>query len=523
MDSWERFQLICKPEQSGKTFLMIQHIIRDIESPGEGKEMIHIILCDNNLLLTKQTSQRVDTELTEFIQDGITYVELSSHQRAACHDMHSAYHAIVSRGIRHVICCTNARRMDDVYELVNSLNKGEFTRERFHTTIWVDEADKFTGYIDDTFIPIVENFDQVHIKLITATPESLFKAYKYINVLPIENTTTDQYHGWNDNDIQIHPTRGCLEFAEYILTDVGKDLVLPGTKWFIPSMTTKESHTSMKELCVEAKMAVLVVNGDGVVLTIPYIEPIQIEKDTEINTILMNLYERYQLSRYAFAITGNICIGRGISIMSDGFMMDYAILSHFSGKSDASQLAGRVKGNIKHFSSYKKCTVFTTSVFNKVVTECEEKSRNLARIAYEKELEGEGTIIGLNEFKTCEKPHEHICHPKLFNTFKETKQFLTTKAREMRCRGKLLVTDKGAIRECKEGYLVSSKLISEGQTADDLTKSDRLTLEKANAIPYGRCISSTDKGSPYLILPVYASESSPPKEYKFQVRYIRFK
>ena len=30
-DAWERFILICKPEQSGKTFIMIQQIIKDLD------------------------------------------------------------------------------------------------------------------------------------------------------------------------------------------------------------------------------------------------------------------------------------------------------------------------------------------------------------------------------------------------------------------------------------------------------------------------------------------------------------
>ena len=29
-DTWERFLLVCKPEQSGKTFVMIQNIIKGI-------------------------------------------------------------------------------------------------------------------------------------------------------------------------------------------------------------------------------------------------------------------------------------------------------------------------------------------------------------------------------------------------------------------------------------------------------------------------------------------------------------
>lgn len=525
MDYWTNFQLICKPEQSGKTFLMIQHIIKEMNCPIEGKEMINIIFCDNNLLLAKQSSNRIDSELTKYIHDGVAYAELSSHSRAACHNMKSVFFAIVSEGIRNIICCTNIKRMDDIYALIESLYEdSEFTRNQFHANIWLDEADKFMGFIDDTLIPVVSNYENVQVKLITATPEPLFKKYKYINVLPLENTTSEQYHGWEDNLIDIHPKKGCIEFAEFILM-IAKENVRPGTKWFIPAMTAKASHEMMKDACLAANMAVLCVNGDGIVLTIPEIStPIYVEKDSEINETITKLYRLHNLNRFAFAITGNICIGRGISIMSESFMMDYAILSHYSSKTEASQIAGRMKGNIKHFSGYKQkgITIYTTPEFNKVAIEMEEKSRNLAKIAHEKEKEGHGTVLDKNEYKTCDKSFDYICHPVLFNTFAEAKNFLKTKEREMECRGELKKTKESPMHKCEE-YWVSSKLLSAGQSVKDLKKEHRLTLEKANDIPNGRCISSTDKGSRYLILPVYETEATPADHEKYQVRYIKFK
>ena len=83
---WEsKCTLICKPEQSGKTFVMIQQIIRDLEEPTEGKKIVNIILCDNNLLLTKQTGERVKNDLSEFSVDGDLYLELSSSKRTTYH------------------------------------------------------------------------------------------------------------------------------------------------------------------------------------------------------------------------------------------------------------------------------------------------------------------------------------------------------------------------------------------------------------------------------------------------------
>lgn len=551
VDSWLNFQLICKPEQSGKTFIMIQQIIRDIAAPIEGKIMINIILCDNNLLLTKQTSQRVNTELNEFVDEGVTYVELSSHIRAACHDKKSAFYAIVEEGVRNIVCCTNGKRMDDIYDLVTSINENPLFKDKFHTTIWLDEADKFIGFIDSTFIALTRKFEMVHVKLITATPDDLFKRYEYMNVLPLESTTSEQYHGWEDNQIKIYPCKECIEFSKTILTEIAQDEVVPGSIWFIPALSVKSSHKKMTELCLSVNMAVMCVNGNGIVLTIPGMsEAITIEKDAEINETILKLYRCYHLESFAFAITGNICIGRGISIMSEHFMIDHAILSHFASKSEASQIAGRMKGNIKHYNGYKEkgITVYTTDEFHKIAVDWEKKSRYLAELAYMKEQDGRGTVIDKNEYNTCEKPFVYICHDELFTTLTKAKTFLKTRQRDLDITNEDIndksetTEDKAEINSsdtpsdthvcgpiCKknlpmhwcDGYFVTSKLLKQGKRVADLLASDRLTLETANAIDYGRCISSTKKGSKFLILPVYESLSTPGKHVKFQIRYLQ--
>ena len=46
--------------------------------------------------------------------------------------------------------------------------------------------------------------------------------------------------------------------------------------------------------------------------------------------------------------------------MCEDFMIDFAILSATHNKQEASQISGRVKGNIKHWKNYKIPIVFTT-------------------------------------------------------------------------------------------------------------------------------------------------------------------
>ena len=61
------------------------------------------------------------------------------------------------------------------------------------------------------------------------------------------------------------------------------------------------------------------------------------------------VYKKHNLKEFPIVITGNICIGRGISIVSENFMTDYGILSLCHNQQEASQNAGRLKGNIKGF------------------------------------------------------------------------------------------------------------------------------------------------------------------------------
>jgi hypothetical protein len=530
LDSWLNVQLICKPEQSGKTFIMIQQIIKDITEPIIGKEIINIIFCDQSLLLVKQTSARFQTDLFNYYTDSEknVYLELSSSKGADCHNAAEVLKEIISNNIKNIICCTNATRMNNVYELIDILNNGSHLMHNFHFNIWLDEADKWTKFIDSYLIPIVENNKNVNIKLITATADPLFKKYKYLNVFPIENTTSEEYHGWSDNTIQIINENGedYLQYIEFILTTVCPEGIKSGAKWFIPALNKKNTHIAVNRLCTTKGIAVICVNGDGILLTMPNFNTYKYEKTEELKVTINKIYKKYKLYDYPLVITGHICVSRGISIISESFMFDYGILSHYNNKNEASQLAGRLKGNIKLFPNYKPTIIFTTNDFNKIAYEWEQKSRNLARLSFEKMKESGLTIIDKNEFNTCNKTYDYIKHATLFDTFDECKRFLDRADIKSHMNLKKSLSSKEFNIQSPihriEGYAVTSKLLKAGQTVENLTKEMRLTLVEANNIVESRCISSTDKGSRYLILPVYQELDTPANKEKYQLRYIKF-
>jgi hypothetical protein len=431
-----RFVLICKPEQSGKTFVMIQQIIKGITYPSCDKVVVNIIFCDNNLLLTRQTSTRVGADLARSLEievNGEIFLEFSSHSRTAYHNYNDVIGGIV-RNINNVLCCTNRTRVDDTFEIIEGLQDNPETRDRFFFKIWLDEADKYRGFIDSTFKPLVEKHDNVALYCITATPKSLFMKYHALNVFPLENTTSPEYHGWNDNIIKTFAIdSGCLDFAEHIL-DEHRDCIVPGSKWFIPSEFKKASHEDMAKLCGSFGMATIIVNGEGVKFYLPNRLVVVEKKTDELNTILQKIYRKHRLDNYPLVITGNICIGRGISLMSREFIFDYGILSVCSNQQEASQNAGRLKGNIKSWPNYKPPVVFTTPKFDKVANEWEKKSRALAEIAFKKQSQGLSTIITKNEFKNAGENYSYIVHPDPFGSFAKDNAFLKTKSREIKCK-----------------------------------------------------------------------------------------
>jgi hypothetical protein len=396
-DYWSRFILIKKPEQSGKTFIMIEEIIKELQMTTEDNTTIpiNIILCDNNLLLTSQTGSRVHSSS---IGECIVFSSKSEYRNT-----NDVLVAIEYTNCYNVICCTNGTRMDNICDIIRMINGKNY--RKFHFNVWLDEADKFMSYIDEHLIPVAKQYTNVYVKFMTATADNMFEKYDSLNVFPIKDTVNQNYHGWKDNEIVMIDEKklSCVDFVEHVLSEIAAptNLIQPGTKWLIPGISTKKSHYRIRDICLKYNMAVITINSDGLVLTYPHtFISVTYDKNQILATRLVDIYNNHELSKYALAITGNICIGRGVTLMSEEFIFDYGILSQYANKNDASQLAGRFKGNIKSFKNYKKPKVFTTPSFNAIALEYELKSRKLAKFAYEKDNVNP-TAITHKEYANC--------------------------------------------------------------------------------------------------------------------------
>ena len=181
-----------RPEQSGKTFVMIQQIIKDFTEPCDGKEVINIIFCDNNLLLTKQTSERVKNDLKEIVIHGEEgYVEFSRGicvpsairpQNPSRDPVRSATSSAVPTGSEFPTSRLSLR----------TLIAGGY-REKFVFKIWLDEADKFDKFVAKKFIPLAKPQQRPHI-LPHGNSQDSFRQVQAHECHAVEKTTAPHYH-----------------------------------------------------------------------------------------------------------------------------------------------------------------------------------------------------------------------------------------------------------------------------------------------------------------------------------------
>lgn len=443
-NEWDRFILVVKPEQSGKTFVMINKINDFIqEDEISGKTTVNFIFCDNSLLLTKQTSKRVWYDIDE------PYIEFSSGKSAI--KQTADVRQSIEDGVRNVVCCTNGKRVVDIEEIIDRMNR--YNKTDYIFKIWLDEADKFITYIKKTFIPLAKKYSNLEVYMLTATPQPIFNAYGEVRTLALENTTLPTYHGWNDCQriIVEDESETTIGFARQV-SDMLQCELEPGEKGYVPANAQKKTHHAMRDMFVGKNIVVFLVNSDGIELTLP-IQPgaacseperIMVVKTKELHEHIRELYDEYNVNQWPCVVTGNICVGRGISIQNPKFMFTFGILSNCLKKTEASQNAGRLKGNFKDWPGYRPPRVYTTAKFDKIAMEYEEQSREIARIAFDKNGHSEGiTTVTKTEVKNivCDKDWDLITGE--FDTLKEANDMLA----EHKCRRKnsFTVNEQGFI------------------------------------------------------------------------------
>ncbi len=373
MEYSEKFNLIVKPTQSGKTFVLLYEIKRLFKIQYEyeshiGKNMIHIFFCDNSLLQTDQLKSRIDddVELSEIMD---TTGELSAvlSSKSNITNYADLYTAIFDDECNNVITCANGSRIEQIHKLI-SKQLVKATNALFY--IWIDESDKtFTDALKTTYLKKWNKMENIEkITFITATPDQHFKSqFKELNIFELDESHNGEiFHLFKDCEFIYthHETKNVVENIQLTLES---DAMLDqnGSVWFVPGTTQTASHAEIKQIMMDHGFYVFLLNGTDKGLyyqgkCIAFLDDDGTGVE-ELSKKLGDLYESHGLASHKVAITGNLCISRGITLSSEKMMITHAILPPImTNHSAAYQLAGRLCGNSKLWSNFRVPTVYIT-------------------------------------------------------------------------------------------------------------------------------------------------------------------
>ena len=433
-----KVQCILRPGQSGKTRKMVD-LIKDIRkeyaaavTAGWSEAgMLNIFIVSNVMALADQTTKRMQKELADDASinsaDSDDDINADDRVEGDCFswisgnrgnrvDANALFSLIVRKKVSTVVLCANKRRLQYLKSLIDMLNEFPHFHDNIH--IWIDEADASINLwskkqMDVTDMPVVRR-----VTLVSATFNSILKQYGRLHMLGDIITHPSLYHKVADctvieDDCAFLPSEysGARAYLSAVLPR-HPEMCVPGVRLFAPGDYTQDSHDEVASYLVSLGFAILVLNGTEKVIRLPNRcdsivldfrpertdekpkRPHAIKPDEEIGEYVARLYKDNGLEQFPFAVTGHLCIGRGLTFQNKDFLFDFGILPFIRNDAMAYQAACRMAGNIRGLLGYKIATLVTTSRMWNVVRRQEGFAVNLARIVKERNL----ADVGVEEF-----------------------------------------------------------------------------------------------------------------------------
>jgi hypothetical protein len=456
-----KVQCILRPGQSGKTRKMVE-LIKDIranfaELAAAGWSdagMLNIFVVSNVMALADQTTKRMQRELyddassthSDESDEGVADAQLiddcfawTSGSTGVKVDADKLFSLIVRKKVSTVVLCANKRRLGFLKQLIDMLNDFAAYRDKIH--MWIDEADASINLwgkpaMDVTTLPIVQK-----VTLVSATFNSIIKQYGRLRILGDIITHPSCYHKVADcvlieDNCPLPPTEDSAAVA-YLSAVLPKhpEMCAPGARLFAPGDYTQASHDEVASYLVAAGFAVLVLNGVEKAIRLPNgreplvldfkpatpnelngrapERPNAIRAGEELGVYVARLYHANGLAQFPFAVTGHLCVGRGLTFQNENFLFDFGILPFIRNEANAYQAACRMAGNIRNYLGYKPATLVTTTKMWDVIRRQEGFAVNLARIVKERNL----ADVGAAEFAEAGGVAPPVCDYALSPTF----------------------------------------------------------------------------------------------------------
>jgi hypothetical protein len=385
---------LWKPAQSGKT-RTIQQIIRDDNGV---KNHLNILICSNNRLLVAQTNARMTTDLYDEAgsvdEDGPSddtivggvYSWMSGTKKTNI-DVDALAWKVVRNKVSMIVCCAHKARFRYLHRLLEELEEAKYDKP---VNVWIDEADvsvkHWSGEFNFSRFPRVRE-----VTLVSATFDAVFDHYERIRVMPFPETHPSCYLGLRD--CELSPFEADVrDSGVYMDAVIGAhpEFVKPGMKLFVPGDIERKSHDAIARYLLARGCIVLVLNGETKAFLFPDGRKMDIEMTVdeenplELSQILAAMYATHGMEQCPFAVTGQLCLGRGITFQSMSFTFDAAIIPGMKDASTAYQCVARVLGNVRNFSPFTP-TVYMHPILLDAVLRQERIAMYLAQLVHENE------------------------------------------------------------------------------------------------------------------------------------------
>lgn len=437
-----RLECMWLPAQSGKTRKCeerIKELQELVDLHNTSSSILNIIICSNNRSLVDQTTSRMKKDLfggsrestedndeeeivnadeEEIVSDAAIVEKvfgwrsgLKNHNKTVgdlCMD-------ILEGSVEMIICCSHTTRLKYLYQLIERLNRSPLFKRKIN--LWIDEADGSIKLWSKPELNVFGFAKVDKVTLISATFDSIMKKYERIKVIPFAETHAPVYHKIEDSVIlnENHLAKNAVEYLEESIK-AHPEICQPGVRLFAPGDVVRKSHNDIAEILRSKGFVVVILNGERKMITgIPGKGDISLNSyvdfnatEQEIGELLSDIYVKEGLEQYPYAITGNMCVGRGITFQNKNFLFNWGIIPYITSESEAYQTVCRTCGNIRHFLNYARPKLIMTDKMFKQVKQKEQQAVNVARIVHERYTESaeyEGFICE-EDIKDMSDPEE---------------------------------------------------------------------------------------------------------------------
>ena len=409
---------IWLPGQSGKTRKIQDEIkmYKALSKLGgfDKSDCLHIVICSNNRSLVKQTNSRMkndlytkeesDTSTTDSEDDEDANIKIEgdvfswySGNKNNNIDANNLSRMIRLNEVNMVVCCANMARLRYLLKLLDILERTPDFKKKI--MIWIDEADASIKLWSKFESEVIVMNKIKKITLVSGTFDSILKKYGRIKVHPFVITYPDTYHKIQDCNIIEDNTLSdnAVDYLKTIFNKYKLILCKPGMKLFAPGDRERFTHDEICSFLVSHGFIVAILNGQRKEIVGPNSIKHSLEKyiskdetSEEIGKLITSIYIDNEYNKYPFAITGQLCLGRGLTFQNENFLFNFGVIPNIDNESDATQCAWRMSGNIRNNPSYSVSTIVTTSRMKNVVIEKENIACNIAAIVYNKGLSDVG-------------------------------------------------------------------------------------------------------------------------------------